>query len=189
MKIGIYGGTFDPVHNGHLILARDAVEKLGLDEIVFIPNDIPPHRSGYKPAPGRVRYEMVLAAIEGEPRFKADDIELRRGGVSYTFDTVLALKEKYPPGAELHFLVGGDNIGELRSWHRIDDLKRLVNFVVLNRGARDTEQPVVKLDRRVDVSATEIRARVAKSQSIRYLVPEAVLQIINRNQLYKEPPH
>lgn len=188
MKIGIYGGTFDPVHNGHLILARDAVEKLGLDEIVFIPNAIPPHRSGYKPAPDKVRYEMVRAAIAGEPRFKADDIELSRGGVSYTIDTVLALKEKYPPDTEIYFLVGGDNIDELHSWRRIDELKLLVTFVVLSRGTRDTDHLVMKLDRRVDISATEIRERVAKKLSIRYLVPDAVLQIIDRHHLYKKEP-
>ena len=189
MKIGIYGGTFDPIHNGHLILARDAVEKLGLDELLFIPNAVPPHRPGGKFAPDALRHEMVLAAIGGEPRFKADDIELRRGGFSYSFDTVLALKERYPADAELYFLVGGDNIGQLHSWHRIEELKRLVTFVVLNRGALDTENPAMKLDRRIDISATEIRERIAKNQSIRYLVPEAVRQIIAHHQLYKEPPH
>lgn len=189
MKIGLYGGTFDPVHNGHLILARDAAEKLGLDEIVFIPNAVAPHRVGEGRAPGALRHQMVLAAIAGEPRFKADDIELRRGGVSYTIDTVLALKEKYPPGAELHFLVGGDNANDLESWHRIDELKRLVTFVALNRGDRAAEIPVIKLDRRIDISATEVRTRVAKGQSIRYLVPDAVMEIIARNHLYKETPH
>ena len=189
MKIGLYGGTFDPVHIGHLILARDAVEKLGLDEIVFIPNAIAPHRQGEGRATGALRHEMVLAAIAGEPRFKADDIELRRGGVSYTIDTVLALKGKYPPDAELYFLVGGDNADDLQSWHRIDELKRLVTFVALNRGDRATEHPAIKLDRRIDISATEVRARIAKGGSIRYLVPDAVMQIITRNQLYKETPH
>jgi nicotinate-nucleotide adenylyltransferase len=189
MKIGIYGGTFDPIHNGHLIMARDAVEKLGLDEIILIPNATPPHRPGDKPAPDALRFEMVGAAIAGEPRFKANDIELRRGGVSYSFDTVLALRQKYPADAEFYFLVGGDNLDELHSCHRIEELKRLVTFVVLNRGTRDAEHPVMKLDRRIDISATEIRARVAKNKSIRYFVPEAVLEIIARHQLYKETLH
>ena len=189
MKIGIYGGTFDPIHNGHLIMARDAVEKLGLDEIIFIPNAIPPHRGGHKPASEKLRLEMLLAAIAGEPRFKAEDIELRRGGVSYTVDTIIALKEKYPAETEMYFLVGGDNVDELHSWHRIDDLKLLVTFVVLSRGSRDTEHLLMKLDRRIDISATEIRERIAKNESIRYLVPDAVHQIIIRNHLYKEPPH
>lgn len=189
MKIGIYGGTFDPVHNGHLILARDAVEKLGLEELIFIPNAISPHRLRGNPAPPALRYEMMLAAIAGEPRFKADDMELRRGGVSYSIDTVLALKQKYPADAELYFLIGGDNIDELHTWHRIDELKRLVNFVVFAREDRDTEHLLLKLERRIDISATGIRARVAKNQSIRYLVPDAVLQIIDNHHLYKESPH
>jgi len=189
MKIGIYGGTFDPVHHGHLVLARDAVEKLNLDEIVFIPNALSPHRLRENRAPDALRYEMVLVAIAGEPRFKADDIELRRGGVSYTIDTILSLKEKYPPGAELFYLIGQDNIEELHTWHRVEELKRLVSFVVFPRGNRDAAHLLMKLDRRIDISATEIRARVAKNESIRYLVPEAVSQIITRHHLYKESPH
>jgi nicotinate-nucleotide adenylyltransferase len=189
MKIGVYGGTFDPIHNGHLIMARDAVEKLGLDEIVFIPNAVPPHRSGHKPAPDKARLDMVLAAIKEEAGFKADDIELRRGGFSYTIETVLALKEKYPAGTEICFLIGGDNVQELHTWRRIDELKRLVTFVVLGRGDHDAEHFTMKLDRRVDISATEIRERVAKGQSIRYLVPDAVQEIIASHHLYKESPH
>ncbi|HWB59610.1 MAG TPA: nicotinate-nucleotide adenylyltransferase [Chthoniobacteraceae bacterium] len=186
MRIGIYGGTFDPVHNGHLILARDAVEKLGLDEIVFIPNAVPPHRAGEKRTPEALRFEMVAAAVAGETRFKADDVEIRRGGVSYTIDTILALKEKYAPGDAFYFLVGGDNVRELSSWHRIEELKKLVTFVALSRGDCDNGHLTLQLERRVDISATEIRARVAKNLSIRYLVPDAVLEIITRNQLYKE---
>ena len=190
MKIGIYGGTFDPIHNGHLILARDAVEKLGLDEIVFVPNSVSPHKYTGKAPPSALRYEMLCAAIAGEPRFKASDIELRRGGISYTIDTVLALKGQYPPGTTICFLVGVDNVRELNSWRKIDELKSLAEFVVLNRKSRDPANPQAQqLGRRIDISATEIRERVAKSESIRYLVPDAVLQIIDRHHLYKESPH
>lgn len=186
MKIGVYGGTFDPVHNGHLILARDAVEQLGLDELVFIPNAISPHRLAQAPTPGPVRLEMILAAIEGEPRFKADDVELRRGDVSYTYDTIVALKEKYPTDAELFYFIGHDNLPKLSTWHRFADLKKLVTFVVFTRGATDTSHEYPGIERRVDISATEVRARVAKSLSIRYLVPDAVSEIIARHNLYKE---
>jgi nicotinate-nucleotide adenylyltransferase len=189
MKAGIYGGTFDPIHNGHLILAREAVEKLHLDHIVFIPNMISPHRARHKPASDALRYAMIEAAIAGEPHFRADDVEMRRGGVSYTVETILALKEKYGQGAEFYYLIGQDNVDELHTWHRIDDLKLLVTFVVFPRSNRDTQHLLVKLDRRIDISATEIRARVAKGLSIRYLVPDAVEKIIADNQLYKESPH
>lgn len=189
MKIGIYGGTFNPIHHGHLILARDAVEALGLDEIVFVPTSNSPHRLREMPAPNEIRWEMVCAAIANEPGFKADDMEIRRGGVSYTIDTVLALKQKYPVTAEMYYLIGQDNVDELHSWHRIDELKLLVNFVVFTRSSRDAGHLLLKLERRVDISATEIRSRVAKGESIRYFVPEAVIQIIKTHKLYQEPSH
>jgi nicotinate-nucleotide adenylyltransferase len=189
MKIGLYGGTFDPVHNGHLILARDAVETLALDRLVFIPNVISPHRLRHTPAPAELRLAMIRAAIADEPRFEADDIELARGGVSYTIDTVLALREKFPPGTQLVYLIGGDNFAVLEKWHRIAELKRLVDFAVLSRADLETAHPFLKLERRIDISATEIRTRVAKGDSIRYLVPDAVREIIAANQLYKETPH
>jgi nicotinate-nucleotide adenylyltransferase len=132
---------------------------------------------------------MIRAAIADEPRFEADDIELARGGVSYTIDTVLALREKFPPGTQLVYLIGGDNFAVLEKWHRIAELKRLVDFAVLSRADRETAHPFLKLDRRIDISATEIRTRVAKGDSIRYLVPDAVREIIAANQLYKETPH
>ena len=189
MKIGIYGGTFDPIHNGHLILGRDAVEKLGLDELLFIPNASSPHRQHETPASGEMRYQMILAAIADEPCFVADDMEIKRGGVSYSIDTILALKKRYPEDAEILYMIGQDNVEELHTWHRIDELKRLVHFVVFTRGSRDSAHLLLKLERRVDISATEIRSRVAKGKSIRYLVPDAVLQMINENQLYQEPSH
>jgi nicotinate-nucleotide adenylyltransferase len=189
MKIGIYGGTFDPIHNGHLILARDAVETLALDRLVFIPNVISPHRLRHTPAPAELRHAMIRAAIADEPRFEADDIELARGGVSFTIDTVLALKEKFPPGTQLVYLIGGDNFAVLEKWHRIGELKQLVDFAVLSRADLGAEHPFLKLERRIDISATEIRTRVAKGDSIRYLVPDAVREIIAANQLYKEIPH
>jgi nicotinate-nucleotide adenylyltransferase len=189
MKVGIYGGTFDPIHNGHLILARDAVEQMDLDHIIFIPNAISPHRLRQKHAGDQHRYEMIVAAIAGEPRFRAGDMEIRRGGISYTFETVLSLKEKYPRGTGLFYLIGQDNADELDSWHRIDELKEMVSFVVFTRSNREPSHPFLKLERRVDISATEIRERVAKGLSIRYLVPDPVRQIIADRQLYKESPH
>lgn len=189
MKVGIYGGTFDPIHNGHLLLARDAVETLALDHLVFIPAAVSPHRPLHTPASAALRHEMILAAIAGEPRFKADGAELRRGGISYTIETVLELKEKYPPGTELFYLIGQDNVDKLHTWRRIDELKRLVRFVVFTRWDGAAAHPHLKLERRIDISATEVRNRVAKGESIRYLVPDAVLEIIAANKLYTEPPH
>lgn len=186
MKIGIYGGTFDPIHHGHLILARDAVESLGLERVIFVPNVISPHKPSSVPTPAEVRHEMVRAATAPEPDFAVDEAELQRLGPSYTIDTVLELKEKHPD-AELFYLIGHDNVPELRTWRRIEDLALLVRFVVLNRADETTVHPYLTLKRRVDLSATEIRARRRRGQSIRYFVPSSVLAIIEQYNLYMDP--
>src|ERR1043166_2936583 len=108
MRIGLYGGTFDPVHHGHLILARDAIEYLELQRLIFIPNTISPHKQTRRAAPARLRCEMLAAAIKDEPRFELDDSELTRGGTSYTIDTVLPLRERHPD-ADLFYIIGEDN--------------------------------------------------------------------------------
>lgn len=185
MRIGIYGGTFDPIHLGHLILAREAVEYLELTRLIFIPNTLSPHKQQRQSASAEARREMVAAAVAGEPHFELDDSELRRGGTSYTIDTVLQIKERFPD-ADLFFLIGEDNVPELHTWRQIDELKRLVQFVVLNRTDEKTPHPFITLQRRLDISATEIRRRVARRESIRYLVPDKVLAIIERENLYRD---
>jgi nicotinate-nucleotide adenylyltransferase len=185
MKLGFYGGTFDPIHHGHLILAREAVEKLGLDRLFFIPNAISPHKVSTLPAPAQLRAEMIRAAIENEPRFDLEEMELNRPGVSYTIDTVLAMRERFGPKPKFFYLVGEDNIGSLSTWRRIDELQHLVTFVVLCRSEHTTPLPHPTLQRRVDISATEIRKRIANGQSIRYLVPDKVHDLILSNDLYR----
>jgi nicotinate-nucleotide adenylyltransferase len=146
-KIGIFGGTFDPIHHGHLVLGRDALEQLQLDNVIFIPAAISPHKLGQKPAAAEVRVEMLRAAIEGERHFCLDGLELERAAPSYTVDTIEALKTR-EPDAEFVYLIGEDNVAQL---------------------------------------TTYIRNRVARGQSIRYLVPPAVEKIIRERQLYREP--
>jgi len=186
MRIGIMGGTFDPIHHGHLILARDAREELDLNRLILVPNHISPHKLGRFAATPAVRAAMVRAAIEGEEGLEMDDIEVRRGGTSYTIDTVLHLRGLYPE-ADLFYLMGEDNLAEFHTWRRADELQRLVQLVVMARGADGPQHPFITLrQRRVDISSTDIRERIAKGQSIRYLVPESVLQIIENHQLYRE---
>jgi nicotinate-nucleotide adenylyltransferase len=190
LRLGLYGGTFDPIHHGHLILARDAIERLGLDRIVFLPAAISPHKLERAPAPAELRGAMVAAAIADEPRFVMDDSELRRSGPSFTIDSVEQIRARHPE-AHLHYLIGADNLRELHTWRRIDELRRLVQFVVFGRG-RENSEPVHDfpiLPRRIDISATEVRARVARGISIRYLVPDPVRLIIASHHLYQEPPH
>ncbi|MDD5349980.1 MAG: nicotinate-nucleotide adenylyltransferase [Chthoniobacteraceae bacterium] len=185
MKLGFYGGTFDPIHHGHLILAREAVETLGLDRLYFIPNSLSPHKAATIPAPAQLRAEMIRAAIANEPRFDVDELEMDRSGVSYTIDSLLALRERFGPKPKFYYLIGEDNVATLSSWRRADELARLATFVVLCRSAHATPLPYQTLHRRIDISATEIRKRIANGQSIRYLVPDKVHDLIIQNSLYR----
>ena len=184
-KIGIFGGTFDPIHHGHLLLARDALEQLELESILFIPAARSPHKPGHPPAAAELRAEMIRAAIEGEPRFCLDELELTRPAPSYTVDTIEALKSR-EPNTEFVYLIGEDNLAQLPTWHRFADLSTMVQFAVLDRTGLRTEHPYPTVRRHIDISATEIRNRVARGQSIRYLVPAAVENLIRERQLYQE---
>jgi nicotinate-nucleotide adenylyltransferase len=185
-KIGIFGGTFDPIHHGHLVLARDALEQLQLESVIFIPAAISPHKLGQKPAAAKVRLEMLGAAIEGEPHFCLDALELERPAPSYSVQTIEELKRR-EPDAEFVYLIGQDNVAQLTTWHRFSDLSQLVQFAVLDRSGLNTTHPYPVVRRHIDISATDIRNRVARGQSIRYLVPPAVEKIIHERQLYREP--
>lgn len=184
MRIALYGGTFDPIHHGHLILARDAREQLGLDRVIFIPAARSPFKTGAESTPAEVRLAMVRAALADEPGLSSDDLEITRGGTSYTIDTVLAARERWP-GAELFWFIGHDHVPLLETWHRAAELQALVQFVVFSRnGDSAAEGGFPRITRQLELSATEVRTRVAQGQSIRYLVPEPVRQIIEQHRLY-----
>jgi nicotinate-nucleotide adenylyltransferase len=184
MRTGIYGGTFNPVHHGHLILARQALEEFKLDRLIFVPAAESPFKIQNHTAPAGDRLAMLRLAIAGENRFSVDPLEIERGGISYSIDTVKMFRSR-DPKAELFFLVGEDNADRLTEWHRFEDLKKLVFFVVLSRSEdfESSEYPVVQ--RRIEISSTEIRNRVAKQESITYLVPESVKHYIEQHQLYQ----
>ena len=184
-KIGLFGGTFDPIHHGHLLLARDALEQLRLDRLLFIPAACSPHKLGQQPAAADLRAEMIRAAIEGEPRFCLDELELTRPGPSYSVETVEELKRR-EPDSEFVYLVGEDNVAQLATWHRFAELEKMVQFVVLDRSGLNCEHPYPAIRRHIDISATDIRNRVASGQTIRYLVPPPVEVIIRERQLYRE---
>ena len=185
-RVGIFGGTFDPIHHGHLVLAREAIESLRLNRLIFIPAAASPHKAeGTSTAPD-LRLEMVRAAIDNEADFLVDEMELLRPPPSYSIDTVEVLRFRQPT-AEFFFLIGEDNVPGLPTWHRFDELSKMVQFVVLARSALKTEHPYPTIRRHLDISATEIRNRVATARSIRYLVPPAVETIIRDRQLYLEP--
>jgi nicotinate-nucleotide adenylyltransferase len=184
-KIAIYGGTFDPVHHAHLILARDAIETLGLDKVILVPAAISPLKKAAPVAGGEVRLAMLKAAIKGEPEFEVDECELLRQPPSYTIDTVEEIRRRECDAA-IYCLIGEDNVEQLPRWHRFADLEKTVRFVVLDRSGKQPLHSYQLIHRRIDISATEIRRRVAQRESIRYLVPESVEEIVQRKKLYRE---
>lgn len=192
MKLGVFGGTFDPPHVGHLIVAQDAFTALGLDRLLFVPAAAPPHKHGRVSAPPTQRLAMLRAALGTDPRFAIEELELHRPGPSYTVDTLRTLRADHPD-AELFFLLGADQLRELHTWRDPAEIARLARVVMLSRsgmddGAAAVDVPCTRLAvTRVDVSATDIRRRVAAGQPIRYLVPAEVERLIAREGLYRRP--
>jgi nicotinate-nucleotide adenylyltransferase len=185
-RVGLFGGTFDPIHLGHLILAQTALEELDLDRLIFIPAAISPYKKHLPPSvPAADRLEMIRLAIAGEPRFSVDERELHREGASYTIDTVRSLMGDYP-GVRFLYLIGADNVPDLPGWHESGELKNLIDFAVFERSrdefCKTNEFPVVR--RRIDISSTEIRERLAKGLSVRYLLPSPVHDHIMTHRLY-----
>jgi nicotinate-nucleotide adenylyltransferase len=197
--IGILGGTFNPIHFGHLLMAQDAMEQVGLDRVKFIPSATPPHKMVDTLARERDRLHMIRLAIRGNDRFEADDIEIQRGGRSYSVDTLTELRRR-EPRADFYFIIGADSLRELHLWREVERVVTLCTFVTVPRPGFEPK-PVVdpRLDaatrRRLrqhvlrghscDIASREIRARVASGRPIRYLVPDAVHQYIRRRKLYQ----
>lgn len=192
MKIGILGGTFDPPHVGHLIVAQDAALALGLDRILFVPAARPPHKEAAAITPPGLRAAMLALAIEHDGRFAMDPLELDRAGASYTVDTLRELAAR-EPATIWTLLIGADQYREFDTWRGPDEIRRLARVAVLSRGgthgATDPAQTRGAGDlavnvTRIDISATALRARVAAGLPIRYLVPRAVEEFIFEQKLY-----
>ena len=195
--IGLLGGTFNPVHEGHLSIAREALRLFALDSVWFIPCAVPPHKPVHDLASNEDRLAMLRLAIAGEPRFEALDVEFNRSGKSYTLDTVRALQALHP-GDAFAFIVGADTLPELPTWHRPLDLLPLVRIVSLARPGFAPDAAAIHLpppwperllaDLRsgepLDVSSREIRAKIAAGQPVS-LVPESVLRYIEEHNLYR----
>ena len=184
MRIGIFGGSFDPIHHGHLILARAAREELGLDRILFIPAHVSPHKTGTKPATAQDRLSMVQLAIEGEPGFEASDLELHRPPPSYTVETLCELAAQRPDD-EFTLLIGADNVAKFDTWREPDKIRRLARIAVLERTGSEVPHDWPAVRRVIDISSTDIRVRVAAGRSIRYLTPDSVCDYIISQGLYR----
>lgn len=172
------------MHHAHLVLARDALEQLELEQVVFVPAAVSPHKLQGTAAPAEARLAMLHAAVKDEPRFCVDDLELRRPPPSFTIDTIQEMKRRYGD-AELYYLLGNDNVPRLNTWHRFEELMTLVQFVVLDRAETAVDYPFVTVRRQISISATEIRRRAAAREPICYLVPRAVEQVIRDRGLYQ----
>lgn len=201
MKIGILGGSFNPVHKGHLLIAETARTAIGLDMVIFVPATVPPHRKIKKLASPRHRLNMLRLAIKGFPEFRVSDIELKRGGMSYTIDTIRHFKKELDARNKFYFLCGTDNIPELPFWKEFHALLKECQFVFYSRGA-EKDEPFKKLSPFVDsktlkslkkhfldgviinISATDVRQCIKRKEPARQMVPEKVLKYILKNRLY-----
>lgn len=185
-RVGILGGTFDPPHYGHLLIADDVRTELKLDEIWFMPNYIPPHKDK-QVTDHTHRVNMLYAAIANQPHFRVETIELERKERSYTYDTIVLLKQRYPD-TMFYFIIGGDMVEYLPNWYRIDELVQLMQFVGVKRPGYSlcTPYPIIEVDvPTFAVSSSLIRERIQSGKSVTYLLPEAVQLYIKENRLYE----
>jgi nicotinate-nucleotide adenylyltransferase len=187
--IGIFGGTFDPIHVGHLLAAEAVREGCGLDRVLFVVDHAPPHKRTAPLASPRDRLAMARLAVRGNPSFSVLDAEIRRGGRSYTVDTVRWVRERFPRAGRPALVVGADLVDSLSTWKDWRELLSMVRLVLVGRGG---ERPRATVARRVwrfvpldcNVSSTEIRRRLRRKESVRYMVPDSVLRYIRRCRLY-----
>lgn len=186
-RIGILGGTFDPPHLGHLIIADIVKDTLKLDEVWFIPNDIPPHKVETKTS-NDDRINMVNEAIKDNDSFTMNTIEIERKGTSYTIDTVKTLKERYPHKL-FYFIIGADMVEYLPHWYEIDELMQLITFVgVKRRGYQlQTKYPIKTVDMpTIEISSSDIRERIKQGKTVKYFLPKNVLSYIRERSLYED---
>jgi len=189
-SVGIYGGSFNPVHLGHLLVAQAAMEELGVDRLFFIPAAQSPFKPGQQPASGALRLQWLRLALAGQPRCEVDDQEIQRGGISYTVDTLRGYAARFP-GAKLFYLIGADNAAKLNEWRAPEELARLAEFVAVPRpgGGQGVFPPPFRgrtlRGFPLGVSSSQIRARVQAGLPIANLVPAAVAEAIPAARVYK----
>jgi nicotinate-nucleotide adenylyltransferase len=194
LRVGIMGGTFDPIHHGHLVAASEVQALFGLDEVVFVPTGEPWQKSDRQVSPAEHRYLMAVIATASNPRFWVSRVDIDRSGPTYTIDTIRDIGAQRP-GAELYFITGADALSQILSWRDADDVLKLAHFVGVTRPGyelTDAHLPgdsVTLLDvPAMAISSSDCRTRVGAGQPVWYLVPDGVVQYINKHRLYSEHP-
>lgn len=187
-RLGILGGTFDPIHLGHLRMAQVVLEKMKLDQVVFVPSNLPPHKSAAGLSPAGERLYLIRLAIQGNPNFTVSSFETERKGKSYSIDTIRHFAKEFPK-VKLFFIIGYDAFTALRKWKDIEKILKITEFVVVNRPGNFKKYGRIKhhsvIMPGMDISSSSIRQLVKQGKSIRYLVPEAVRGYIEKKGLYK----
>lgn len=200
MKKAIFGGTFDPIHIGHIHIAYEALYNLGIDEIIFMPNGNPPHKNNKGVTCGNIKYEMVLKAIEREAKFSINDYEIKNKGLSYTYNTLTHFNE-LEPDTDWFFLVGVDSLMTFNTWRNIDIILDNCTLVVFSRSGYN-DKNVYEMKARIeaeyntkivflempllDISSTEVKRKIAQHRVVNYLLPNGVGDIINKYNLYRD---
>lgn len=190
-RVGIMGGTFDPIHHGHLVAASEVAHLFYLDEVVFVPTGRPYQKDLSKVAPAEHRYLMTVIATAENPQFRVSRLEVDRDGPTYTIDTLREMRQMYGPKVELFFITGADALDSILSWHNVDELFELAHFVGCNRpghrltdtGLPDGKVSLVEIPA-LAISSTECRERVRKGEPIWYLVPDGIVRYVNKTGLY-----
>jgi nicotinate-nucleotide adenylyltransferase len=190
-KIGVMGGTFDPVHHGHLVAASEVADRFALDEVLFVPTGLPWQKSTTIVSPPEDRYLMTVVATASNPRFSVSRVDIDRAGPTYTADTLADLHEQLP-GSQLYFITGADALSQILSWHKINELFELAHFVGVTRPGYELAdghlpEGVVSLVEvpAMAISSTDCRNRVAQGHPVWYLVPDGVVQYITKRNLYQ----
>lgn len=189
------GGTFDPIHHGHLVAASEVQSLFGLDEVVFVPTGRPWQKAGRSVSPAEHRYLMTVVATASNPRFTVSRVDIDRPGPTYTIDTLRDLHRERPD-AQLYFITGSDALAQIVTWKDVDELWRLAHFIGVTRPGHELSDRGLPADRitlqevpAMAISSTDCRARVAAGEPVWYLVPDGVVQYITKYQLYREQPH
>jgi nicotinate-nucleotide adenylyltransferase len=191
MKIALMGGTFNPIHNGHLFIAEEVLLSLGYDKVVFVPSFKPAHKNVSSDDKPELRLEMTRLAVQGRLEFAVDACEVERRGTSYTMETIDCLQSKFPVEGKIGLIIGDDLVPGFKTWRMVDRLLATVRVIIARR-TTDRRLPFpgdhVYIDNSLlPISSSEIRRRVSQNEAFRYLVPENVYEFIQNRRLYREP--